>query len=92
MEGSNTIRSLSKECFYLFNQHCEALKNDGSEPAKDGLQDEFARFKLWFYNTGVFAEVQLSLDFRLREMPDIRGLFLSHLDTIYCRLTQRMPS
>jgi hypothetical protein len=56
--------------------------------AKLALEDECIRFKLWAYNIGVFAEVQLSLDYRIRELPEVKDQFLDHLDTIESRLDQ----
>lgn len=91
MQSDITIRSRSEECFKLFDRCCTSLEDDDFELTKDGLRDEFARFRLWLSGIGVFADVQLSLDFRVREIPELRDLFLNHLDTIYCRLTQRKP-
>jgi hypothetical protein len=61
---------------------------DNQPTAKLALEDEYIRFKLWAYNIGVFAEVQLSLDYRIRELPEVKDQFLGHLDTIESRLDQ----
>lgn len=55
---------------------------------QERLQDEFVRFKLWESNIGVFADVHASLDFRLREIPDVAELFVRQLATIEERLQQ----
>jgi hypothetical protein len=92
MTDDITIRERSKACFELFNQCSRAarvLEEDDADGVKDNLEDEFARFRLWLSNIGVFADVQLSLDFRVREIPDLRDMFLKQLVTVDCRLNQR---
>ncbi|KAF3077411.1 hypothetical protein CFAM422_000176 [Trichoderma lentiforme] len=88
MQREITIRSRSDECFKLFDQCRKSLEEDDFELTKDGLQDEFVRFRLWLSGNGVFANVQLSLDFRVREIPDLRDSILNHLGTIHYRLAQ----
>lgn len=90
---SDTIRKVASRCLHLFAQNIDDnsrfLEGPGaSEQTQITLQDEFVRFKLWESNIGVFAEVHASLDFRLREIPDIAELFLRQLDTIENRLVQ----
>ena len=46
------------------------------------LFDEHARLSLWSSNIGVFAEVQFSLDFRIRDEPDLQQAFIGHLEII----------
>lgn len=86
----DTIRKVSSRCIDLFVQNIENAKPlDRAEERSQGtIQDEFVRFKLWESNIGVFADVHASLDFRLREIPDIAELFLRQLDTIEERLDQ----
>jgi hypothetical protein len=88
-----TIREHSKRCFQLFTDCSNAVSQqelDAAEKVKIGVKDEFSRFRLWLSNIGVFAELQLSLDFRVRDAPDIKDLFLKQLDIIETRLQQRM--
>lgn len=86
----DTIRKVSSRCIDLFVQNIESAKSlDRAKESSQGtIQDEFVRFKLWESNIGVFADVHASLDFRLREIPDIAELFLRQLDTIEERLDQ----
>lgn len=86
----DTIRKVSARCLGLFAQnidHAESL-DVTNDLTQSTLQDEFVRFKLWGSNIGVFADVHTSLDFRLREIPDVAELFLRQLDTIEERLNQ----
>lgn len=86
----DTIRKVSVRCLRLFAQNIDSAKAlDGKdEQAQSTLQNEFVRFKLWESNIGVLADVHASLDFRLREVPDVAELFLRQLDTIEERLSQ----
>lgn len=88
----DTIRKVASRCLHLFTQNMDNSKfsqgPDTREQTQSTLQDEFVRFKLWESNIGVFADVHASLDFRLREIPDIAELFLRQLDTVENRLVQ----
>jgi hypothetical protein len=93
MVTNATIGERSKRCFDLFTETSNAVwhpERGDNDRVNKSISDEFARFRLWVSNIGVFADVQLSLDFRVREITDLRDLFLRHLDTIECRLIQRM--
>jgi hypothetical protein len=90
----DTIRKASQRCLSLFLnlkniRISKSLSGPGTNEQTYGtLQDELVRFKLWASNIGVFADVHVSLDFRLRDLPDITELFLRQLDTIEERLKQ----
>lgn len=88
----DTIRKIASRCLHLFAQKIDSSRSlhgpDTNERTQSTLQDEFVRFKLWQSNIGVFADVQASLDFRLREIPDVSELFLRQLYTIEERLGQ----
>jgi hypothetical protein len=60
----------------------------------DILQEEYDRFLLWVSGVGVFAELQLSLDFRLREMDDVRLSIVAQLTIISTHLMRlaRVPA
>lgn len=88
----DTIRKVSSRCLHLFVQNIDNTKPldraRTNVQTEESLQDEFVRFKLWESNIGVFADVHASLDFRLREIPDVAELFLRQLSTIEERLQQ----
>lgn len=85
-----TLRKVSSLCLHLFVQNIDKANSLGGtdEHLYSDLQDELVRFKLWESNIGVFADVHASLDFRLREVPDVAELILRQLDTIEERLDQ----
>jgi hypothetical protein len=81
-----TINSAARTCDELFLE----LWSKGAL-YQDSLQCERDRFSLWASNIGVFSELQSSLDFRLRDMDDIRGSIIAQLAIIsshLMRLTQ----
>lgn len=60
----------------------DPLNGDSLRTLEIALFDEHARLSLWSSNIGVFAEVQFSLDFRIRDEPDLQQAFIGHLETI----------
>jgi len=46
------------------------------------VEDQIARFSLWSANTGVFAQGKLSMDYRLREVPEIHSVVTGLLDAL----------
>jgi len=88
-DRSATIREKAKECLDLFAEAIRLLNGAHIVDIRIRLQDELGRFKLWATNIGVFAELQMSLDFRLREFKDVQETFLRQLAAIESRLLQR---
>lgn len=86
-----TIREISRQCLSLFTKKIEngAVLEEQDASPQGNLIDELGRFRLWASNIGVFAQVHASLDFRLRELPDVIELFLTQLHNIRDRLDQR---
>lgn len=91
------IRKQTQLCMGLFSAGSEALQNyrlqsveastnllngDSLRTLVTALLDEHARLSLWSSNIGVFAEVQFSLDFRIRDEPDLQQAFIGHLEAI----------
>ncbi|KAG6368270.1 hypothetical protein INS49_002473 [Diaporthe citri] len=86
------IRKRSEICFQSFTEisHSAQVQRGGGtyDHVISGLIDTFSRFRLWISNIGVFADDQLSLDYRVREVGEIKELFLGQLGIIECRLLQ----
>jgi hypothetical protein len=80
---SGSISSWAQICDKLFRElwHKESL-------FQDILQAERDKFSLWASNIGVFAELQSSLDFRLRDLDDIRGSIVAQLVITSSHLTR----
>lgn len=52
------------------------------------LRDLIGRFNIWSTNMGVSATLHASLDYRLRDLTDVKELILEHLCNILDRLNQ----
>jgi len=88
----NSISSLSQDCLKRFEEICGILQDLDQETAiRNGydrnpvllaLQDARARFKAWGTSIAGFRKPHLptSLDFRLREAPEIRTRLLQVLE------------
>lgn len=88
----NSISSLSQDCLRRFEGICDELQKLDQETASKNrydrnlvllaLQDARARFKAWGTSIAGFRKPHLptSLDFRLREAPEIRTRLLQVLE------------
>lgn len=73
----------------------EALPADVSNPDEIAvrLRQQVSRFRLWSASIGVLAKDRASLDYRLRETPDIAEQIGQMLDVVVIRLTHsRCPA
>jgi hypothetical protein len=84
-----TIQAEARECRGLLADTMVHLSQHDPLSIGVALQDELGRFNLWAGNIGVFAPLQISLDFRLIDVPEIKGQFLRQLDTLSISLIQR---
>lgn len=60
--------------------------DSSSSQLKTSLHDQLGRFKIWAGNLGVFASSTASADYRLRDEPDLRDVFISMLNRLAERL------
>lgn len=87
-----SIARESSACIVSFQHGIAAIGDQDLANAGnlgDYLRDELDRFNLWSSNVNVYGRANMSLDFRLREIPDVVALFLDQLGIIRCRLDQR---
>lgn len=87
-----SISALALDCLSRFDKICDDLQSLGQETAKGNgydrnlvflaMQDARVRFKAWGNNIAAFRKGHLpsSLEFRLREAPEIRTRLLQVLD------------
>ena len=81
---TRTTVSLSEECIVLldiFSKH---------QPR--WTEDQLARFKIWSASLGVFESGHASIDYRLRDHPDVLNLVTQQLDVLRVNLEKRMCS
>ena len=79
---TRTTVNLSEECIVLFNLF--------SENQPQWSEDQLARFKIWIANLGVFENGHASIDYRLRDHPDVLNLITQQLDVLKINLEKRM--
>ncbi|KAL4746082.1 hypothetical protein BDW72DRAFT_185676 [Aspergillus terricola var. indicus] len=76
-----TISQCAKICLQSFND-CLAQFHLLSPRQQSAVDDQLGRFSIWVSNIGVFAPTRGSLDYRLREAPDIQRLVRRLLRTL----------
>lgn len=101
------IRIKTKSCLDLFQACSNVLRarvvaSDGlldsphsPDPADSFLtrfKGQTGRFRLWAANIGVTAETRASLDYRLRDAPDVAEMVGSLLDVVSIRLAHSVWS
>ncbi|KAH6995387.1 hypothetical protein EDB80DRAFT_524246, partial [Ilyonectria destructans] len=75
-----SISAIASQCAQLLAQ---AQSNRTLSPvALFGLENILVRFKIWAGNVGVFAPEKASVDYRLRQDPDIVNVHLSMLTSL----------
>jgi hypothetical protein len=76
-----TIAEVARDCMLAF-QH--ALKSVASLSPREHsmIEDQLARLSLWSVNIGVFAPGKMSMDYRMREVPDIQAVVTGLLEAL----------
>ncbi|KAF4614364.1 hypothetical protein G7Y89_g15373 [Cudoniella acicularis] len=74
---SRIIASATRDCIALFDKMSEE---------KGWAQDQLTRFNVWANNIGVFAHGHASLDYRLRDAPDILDLMMQQVGVLRANL------
>ena len=78
LSSLDTIYDHADACVALFNRYLR----DTQTTSKDLAEEQCARFSIWASNVGVFASVRASLDYRLRDSPDIQRMIVELLVVI----------
>ena len=91
---AETIADRARACFNIYHECLEAIPPHGGEeqrqlfmasadtnhiPLATRVEMQLGKFNLWTSNIGVFAPLKFSMDYRLRDAPDVRGLVLKLL-------------
>jgi hypothetical protein len=85
--SQSSIKGDAKECRELFADLL-SLPSDAIFSLATKLQDEYGRFNLWAATMAIFAPDQACLDFRLKDVPEARDLFIEQLGVLATRLEQ----
>jgi hypothetical protein len=78
---SRIIASATRDCIVLFDKMSEE---------NGWAQDQLTRFNIWANNIGVFASGHASLDYRLRDAPDILDIMMQQVGLLQANLEARM--
>jgi hypothetical protein len=79
---TRTTASLSEECIFLLDIF--------SEHQPRWTEDQLARFKIWSASLGVFDSGHASIDYRLRDHPEVLNLVTQQLGVLRVNLEERM--
>jgi hypothetical protein len=82
--NTRTTVAISEACVVLFTAF--------SKHQPQWSEDQLARFNIWTANLGVFENGHASVDYRLRDHPDVLNLVIQQLDVLKINLEKRMYS
>lgn len=80
-----SIFDQATKCDSLFEKRLSSLPGDAKERARI-IEEQYQRFSRWAGYLGVLAEPQVSLDNRLKSVPDIRDWVLDLLEILETNL------
>ncbi|RKL43636.1 hypothetical protein BFJ70_g3949 [Fusarium oxysporum] len=87
-----TVAECAQKCFKSF-QHClnsasrsDKLSTPRSQLSLVRVEDQLARFQLWTTNIRVFSTGRDSLDYRLRDVPDVQTPVIGLLQALEFRV------
>ena len=92
-----SIKSRYAQCLTSFNSVLDSIKY-GSHPSDsapfpiEDLSTELGRFRVWAGNTGAHRTGRVSLDHRLREVPEIHAEISELLRELELSLVQGMKN
>ena len=84
--------STKKRTTVSLTEECIVLLNTFSESRPQWTEDQLARFKIWSASLGVFEMGHASIEYRLRDHPDVLKLVTSQLNVLRVNLEKRMCS
>lgn len=87
-----SIVALAEVCRDSLQKSCRLLndyRDDGTRSIK--MRDLVGRFNVWASSTGALATLHASLDYRLRDLPDVKELLLDHLRNMADLIRQCKP-
>jgi hypothetical protein len=88
LEGQD-IAPRYRECMDSFRQLLSLQRDNGSDATSlHALEDEFGRFRVWGENSGSLRKGRASLDHRLREASNVKGMVLELLGNLNSDLNE----
>jgi hypothetical protein len=92
--ANNEIYRRAKTCRLFFDKVISRIPPAMSlgqqslieEDTDTNFKDQLARFNSWAANIGVFADIQASLDYRLRDSPKVASMIVGVLEGLKSKL------
>jgi len=76
------IASLYNDCIRAFNDLFNSLNHNEACEYLPGFQEELGRFIVWAENAGAHRTGRVSLDHRLREASNVKGMVIKLLEDL----------
>jgi len=87
------VSDLATSCIDQFQGLLAVLEQTGqvvNARLNLAFDEQYGRFNVWAGNLGVFARAHASLDYRLRDSPKAKDLFVSQLEGLQSYLERGM--
>ncbi|KFY45073.1 hypothetical protein V494_01165 [Pseudogymnoascus sp. VKM F-4513 (FW-928)] len=84
-----TIAEVARDCMLAFQHALESVASL-SPREHSMIEDQLARLSLWSTNIGVFALGKMSMDYRMRDVPDIKAVVTGLLEALQYQI-QKCP-
>jgi hypothetical protein len=76
------IASLHYDCMQAFSYLFDSLNHDEAREYLPGFREEHGRFIVWAENAGAHRSGRVSLDYRLREASNVKGMVIKLLEDL----------
>lgn len=82
LEATENSEQLFTQCYDASNKAVADQDRQSYEGWTHLIENQHGRFRVWAENIGVYADGKASLDYRLRDSPNIAKLMLDQLSTL----------
>jgi len=86
----HAILRLYRACMESFIFLADIVGGSEFRNVSTSLQDELGRFRIWVENAGAHRSGRVSLDYRLREAPEVKEVVLELMNNLYSDLQDGM--
>ncbi len=94
MAGDSTILDRAQTRTALFDSLLTSIdgkdRSDRRAEFSAQVDDQSGRFSIWAGNIGVFATANASIDYRVRDTPQVKNLIIQQLDSLAVFLQRSM--
>jgi hypothetical protein len=86
----HAILRLYWACIESFTLLADTVGGSEFSDISTGLKDELGRFRIWVENAGAHRSGRVSLDYRLREAPEVKEVVLELMNNLHSDLQDGM--